>query len=157
GERFVPSIGADGTFVNEHPAVPLHLGWSVGLFLNYVDDPVVVRDDAGTVLSRPVHSGFSSDLTLSLGLFSRVELGLGVPVHFVWDGDPYGPYNATGGFGDLRFVPKVVIVRAGSQQTHVLLGFAMPISFPTGDDNAFRGAGGFTLYPELLFAAHFGK
>ena len=33
----------------------------------------------------------------------------------------------------------------------------MPISLPTGDDLAFRGDGGVTVHPELLFAAHFGR
>jgi outer membrane protein OmpA-like peptidoglycan-associated protein len=33
----------------------------------------------------------------------------------------------------------------------------MPTSLPTGDDMALRGAGGVTLHPELLLAAHFGR
>jgi len=156
-ERFVPSVGAEGTFVNEHPAVPLHLGWGLGVFANYVDDPLTEKDAAGNVIGYPVSTGISADLVASLGLFSRVELGIGLPVHFVWTGDDYGTYHANGGLGDLRFVPKVALVRVGSLDTHFLLSLAMPVTFPTGDDMAFRGAGGFTLLPELLLAAHFGR
>ena len=49
GERFVPAVGAEGTFVVEHPSVPSHLGWSLGLFLNFADDQIVVRDGDGDV------------------------------------------------------------------------------------------------------------
>jgi outer membrane protein OmpA-like peptidoglycan-associated protein len=156
-ERFTPAVGAEGGFVNEHPAVPFHLGWSLGLFLNFADDQVVERDDAGNTLSKPVDTAFSADLTASLGLWSRLELGLHLPAHLVYDGNPYGGLDASPGIGDLRFVPKVALVRAGSLEKHVMLSFAVPVSFPTGDDTAFRGAGGFTIAPEILFAAHLGK
>jgi hypothetical protein len=43
----VPSVGAEGTFVDEHPSVPSHLGWSLGLFLNFAADQIVLRDDNG--------------------------------------------------------------------------------------------------------------
>jgi hypothetical protein len=39
----------------------------------------------------------------------------------------------------------------------VLLGLAVPVSVPTGDDEAARGAGGVSVQPELLFAFHTGK
>src|SRR3954447_26411962 len=77
GERFVPSVGAEGTFVDEHPAVPPHLGWSAGLFFNYADDQIVLRDAAGNVASRPLHTGLTADVTASLGLFGWSELGIG--------------------------------------------------------------------------------
>src|ERR1051325_2141230 len=79
GERFVPSVGAEGTFVDEHPSVPPHLGWSAGLFFNYADDQIVVRDTTGQVASRPLHTGLTADVTASLGLFGWSELGLGLP------------------------------------------------------------------------------
>ncbi|MBA3821419.1 MAG: OmpA family protein [Deltaproteobacteria bacterium] len=156
-ERFVPAISGEGGFVNEHPAVPFHLGWSLGLFVNVADDPVVVD---GTAL-RPVDTAVSADLVGSLGLFGRLELGLHLPVHLLYDGDPYASGGTTlaasAGLGDLRFVPKVVLVRSGDLESHVLLGLAAPVSVPTGDEAAFRGAGGVTVEPKLLFAAHLGK
>src|SRR5690349_14996006 len=77
GERFVPATGAEGTIAVEHPSVPSPFGWSLGLFLDYADDQVVVRDNAGRVASHPLHTGFTSDLTASLGLFGWAELGVG--------------------------------------------------------------------------------
>jgi OOP family OmpA-OmpF porin len=160
-ERFVPSVGAAGTFVDEHPAVPSHLGWSLGLFLNFADDPLVVRDDAGHVASRPVHTALTTDVTASLGLFGFAELGVALPLHLIYDGDTYvagtARLDANAGVGDLRLVPKLALLRRGTLRRHVLLGLAVPVSVPTGDDEAARGAGGVTVQPELLFAFHTGK
>ena len=156
-ERFAPAISADGGFVLEQPTVPYHLGWGLGLFLNYANNELVVRDIAsGAVASRPVETALTADLVGSIGLFGRLELGFHLPVHLIYDGDPYGALNANGGVGDLRFLPKVALVRAGSLDRHVVLGLAMPISVPTGDAQAFRGADGVTLTPELLFGAYLG-
>jgi outer membrane protein OmpA-like peptidoglycan-associated protein len=160
GERFVPSIGAEGTFVVEHPAVPSHLGWSLGLFLNFANDQIVVRDDQGNVANRPLDHAFTADVTGSIGLFGWSELGIGLPVHFLYDGAPYAAggsqLDARPGVGDLRVVPKLALLRRGDVKQHVLLGLAVPVSFPTGNDEAARGAGGFAVHPELLFAFHTG-
>ncbi|MDB4954984.1 MAG: OmpA/MotB domain protein [Myxococcales bacterium] len=160
-ERFVPSVGAEGTFVDEHPSVPSHLGWSLGLFLNFADDQVVLRDNTGAIASRPVKTGLTTDLVASLGLFGWSELGIGLPIHMVYDGDAYAAggsrLDANAGIGDLRLVPKFALLRRGRLKQHVLLGLAVPVSFPTGNDEAARGAGGFTINPELLFAFHAGR
>jgi outer membrane protein OmpA-like peptidoglycan-associated protein len=157
GERFTPATGAEGGFVNEHPAVPFHLGWGLGMFLNLARDQVVEVDANNLVISRPVHTGLTADLVGSLGLFGRVELGLHVPLHLIYDGDPYGTLAASAGLGDLRLVPKIAIVRRGTLDRHFLFGLALPVSLPTGNDNALRGAGGITLGAQLLFAGHLGK
>src|SRR5439155_19919819 len=89
------------------------------------------------------------------------EFGVHRPVHLVYSGDPYlangATLKASPGIGDLRFVPKVALVRSGSLERHVLLSLAMPIGFPTGNSAAFRGAGGFSIQPELLFEVHLGR
>ncbi|HEY1558097.1 MAG TPA: OmpA family protein [Kofleriaceae bacterium] len=161
GERFVPATGAEGTFTVEHPSVPSPWGWSVGLFESYADDQIVLRDDGGGVAARPLHTGVTTDLVASLGLFGWAELGIGLPLHLVYDGDPYvaggSQLDANAGVGDLRLVPKFALLRRGTLHRHVLLGLGVPVSFPTGNDEAARGAGGFTVHPELLFAYHVGR
>jgi OmpA-OmpF porin, OOP family len=157
GERFVPAVGAEGGFVNEHPAVPFHLGWSLGLFLNFADDQIVEVDGNDNVIGKPLDTGVTADLVASLGLFGWLELGLHLPLHLVYEGDPYGTLDAGAGLGDLRFVPKIALVRSGSLDRHFLLGLALPISFPTGDGEALRGADGFTLGAQLLIAGHLGR
>ena len=161
GERFVPSVGAEGSFVDEHPAVPSHLGFGLGLFVNFADDQIVLRDAQGNVGPHPLHTGVTSDVTASLGLFGWAELGIGLPLHLVYDGDAYAAgtarLDANAGPGDLRVVPKVAVLRRGDLQHHLLLGVALPVSLPTGNDEAARGAGGVAVQPELLLAYHTGK
>lgn len=160
-ERFVPAVSAEGGFVQEHPMVPYHLGWGVGMFLNFADDPVVVKDSDGNDLSKVVDTAVSADVLASIGLWRRLELGVHIPVHLVYSGDPYNAggttLDASGGLGDIRFVPKVQILSTGTLEKHFLLGIALPISFPTGDEEALRGSGGVSVHPRLLFAAHLGK
>jgi OOP family OmpA-OmpF porin len=157
GERFTPAIGAEGGFASEHPAVPFHLGWSLGLFLNFADDQVVEVDANDDVIGKPLDTGVTADLVASLGLLGWLELGLHLPVHLVYAGDPYGTLDAGAGLGDLRFVPKIALVRSGALDRHFLLGLALPIGLPTGDDDALRGAGGFSLGAQLLVAGHLGR
>ena len=161
GERFVPATGVDGGFVLEHPDVPFHLGWGLGLFVNVADDPVVSQGANGQVLGRIVDTAGTADLVGSLGLWGRTEFGFDLPVHFIYSGDPYTlggtTLQANAGVGDLRFVPKIALVRSGSLERHVLLSLAVPIGFPTGNSLALRGADAFSVQPELLFAAHLGR
>lgn len=160
-ERFVPAISAEGGFVQEHPAVPHHGGWGLGLFFNLADDAVVERGIDDTILRRPLDTSVTADLLGSVGLFGRLELGMHLPVHLLYDGDdsPIGGGTvlaASAGLGDLRFVPKLMALSTGTLERHVLLGVAVPVRFPTGDETALRGSGGITIEPRLLFAAHFG-
>jgi OOP family OmpA-OmpF porin len=157
GERFTPATGAEGGFVNEHPAVPFHLGGSLGLFVNYARDQVIEVDAGNNVIGKPLRTALTADLVASVGLFGRLELGLDVPLHLIYDGDPHDPLAASSGVGDLRFVPKIALLRRGSLDGHVLLGLALPVSLPTGDDASLRGAGGVTVGAQLLFAAHISK
>src|SRR5688500_2915618 len=160
-ERFVPAVSAEGGFVQEHPMVPYHFGWGIGLFLNLADDPVVEKTSTGDDLRKVIDTAVSTDLVASIGLWRRLELGLHLPIHLYYDGDPFaygaGTLEASAGIGDLRFVPKVQLLSTGDLAQHFLLGFALPLSFPTGDEEALRGSGGVAVHPRLLFAAHLGK
>jgi outer membrane protein OmpA-like peptidoglycan-associated protein len=160
GERFVPAIGAEGGFVLEPPSVPAHLGWGLGLFMNLADNQVVQRT-GGMIDTRPLDTAFSTDLLASLGLFNRLELGVGLPLHLVYDGDTYTTGGTTlaasSGVGDLRFMPKVAIVRAGGVATHYVLSLAVPTTFPTGNEAALRGQGGYSIEPRLLFGVYLGR
>ena len=157
-ERFTPATGAEGGFVIEHPSVPFHLGWGLGLFFDLADDPVVEVDEDGDVLRRPLNTAASVDFLGALGLFGWAELGVHLPLQIWYEGDDYptGGSNltASAGLGDLRLVPKAVLLRTGSASRHTVLALAAPITLPTGDDDALRGAGGVTIEPRLLLAFH---
>ncbi|HTE50937.1 MAG TPA: OmpA family protein [Kofleriaceae bacterium] len=157
GERFAPAVGTEASFSFEHPTVPFHLGWGLGLFFGAADDPVVERQD-GEVLSRPLDTAASIDLLGSVGLFGWAELGVALPLRVVYEGDEIAQGGAMlaadTGVGDLRLVPKALLVRTGDAARHFLFGVAVPVTLPTGDDEALRGAGGVTVEPRLTAALY---
>ncbi len=159
-ERFAPAVGTEASFSFEHPAVPFHLGWGLGLFLDGADDAVVERDAGDDVVSRPLDTAMSADLLATIGLFGWSELGVHLPVQLVYSGDDYADggtmLSASGGIGDLRLVPKVALLRKGSRERHGLIGVALPVTLPTGSEEALRGAGGVTVEPRLMAAVHVG-
>jgi OOP family OmpA-OmpF porin len=162
GERFQPAVGTQRAFSVEHPETPFHLGWGLGAFFDVADDSVVERDqDTGDVVSRPLDTAASLDLLGTIGFFGWSELGVHLPLQVVYDGDPYNNgavmLDPSGGVGDLRLVPKVLVLRTGSLENHFLLGLALPISLPTGDAEAIRGDDGVTIEPRLLAALHLGR
>lgn len=153
-QRYVPPAGAAGGLLIERAQVPRHLGGSVGLFVNYADDSVVLRDpDSGEILSRPLDALFGMDLLGSFALFDRLELAIDIPVMVLYAGDTLRlgptPLVAAPGLGDVRLVPKVVLLETGSQNGFQL-GAALPITLPTGDAEALRGAGELSLEPRVL-------
>ena len=137
--------------------VPFHLGYGFGLFLHFADDAVVVRQ-AGSQIGVPLDGSVSTDLLASIGLFDRLELALALPVRLYYAGDDSAaPLVASRGIGDLRFVPKVSIVHGGDAAFGWVLGAAVPVTFPTGDDLALRGSSGVTVEPRLLFGLYPGR
>ncbi len=140
----------------ERPVVPRHLGWGAGLMLNYALNPVVLRDRAtGTVMATPLNHAMSIDLLGSIGLFNFGEVALHVPIHALYVGDDSvvggRALGAAGAIGDLRLVPKVAWFLGGSPAISFMLGGDLPVTFPTGNEEALRGHGAVTLEPRVLF------
>ncbi len=157
GERLAPAAGAAGGVFVERPIVPFHLGFGLGLFLHFADDAVVVRQNS-TVIGVPLDGAVSTDLLASIGLFDRLELALALPLRLYYKGDDSAaPLIASAGIGDLRFVPKVSIARGGDEALGWVLGAALPVTFPTGNDLALRGSSGVTVEPRLLFGLYPGR
>jgi len=155
GQRFAPAVGAAGGFFVERANVADHLAFGFALFLNFADDPVVQTDrDTDEAVSRPLDSVLTLDLLASLGLFDVLELGIDLPIHALYDGDGLIADGQTltpsAGIGDLRLLPKAQLVRTSGRDLQLVLGVAAPITLPTGDDRALRGAGGVTVEPRLL-------
>jgi outer membrane protein OmpA-like peptidoglycan-associated protein len=155
GERFAPAAGAAGGFAVERPAVPGHLGYGLGLFLHLADDALVVRDrPSGETRGRLLDTAVSLDLIASLGLFDRFELAVHLPLRLIYEGQGEtidgAALAADGGLGDLRLVPKLILLHDGDELGGFVLGLAAPVSLPTGSAAELRGSGGVTVEPRLL-------
>jgi outer membrane protein OmpA-like peptidoglycan-associated protein len=149
GQRFTPAVGAAGGFSVERPYVPRELGFGLGLFLHYADDAVVLHDATGAVARRPLDSALTLDLLGSVALLHVLEIGVDVPVHAVYEGDPLllnGRLVQAGrGIGDVRLVPKLAF-----EGRSLAVGIAVPVTLPTGSAGALRGDGVVTAEPKLL-------
>jgi len=119
---------------------------------------VIFRRD-GEIIARPLASILVIDAMGSIGIADRLELGVSVPLAPVYQGDPlarpeYG-FAAGPGVGDLRFVPKLVILGA-SGEDGLRLGVAVPVRAPTGDEQALRGSGEPAIEPQVLLGGAVG-
>lgn len=125
-----------------------HLQMFVGLGLGYANDPAVASV-GNRAVARLIQHRAHAELALGIGLFSRFELALGLPIYLrQTSADFYPPGSGTidSGAGDLRIVPKVHLW-AGH-------GFGLAavaeLTLPTGRDEALMGDGGVTVAPRLI-------
>ncbi len=82
-----------------------------------------MRDIAtGNVASRArSQTALTADLVGSIGLFGQLELGVHLPVHLIYDGDPYGGLVANAGVGDLRSCRRSRSSARAASISHVVL------------------------------------
>jgi outer membrane protein OmpA-like peptidoglycan-associated protein len=159
-QRYAPPAGSAGGLLVERAMVPERLAWSVGLFADIADNPVIVSDpDTGEVLSRPVDTLVVLDLIGSVAVLGRLELALDIPVVPVYAGDDLAlggqTLSAEPGIGDVRLVPKVLLV--GTYRSPTVLSLAMPVTLPSGDEEAMRGAGEASVEPKVLLTVRGGS
>jgi hypothetical protein len=149
-DRFNPGTGSYDILSVGSASVPDHLDAHLSIFSSYARDPlrlIAVGDPSQQV--RLLHSQTLLHLGASIGLFGRFELGMTLPMLVAQSAnsnDLLGPLIAPGdGIGDLRLVPKALLF--GSKLLSVAL--AAPVTFPTGNGNAYLSHGTVTFAPEL--------
>ena len=129
--------------------------WSVGIYVHYARNPLVLFADRLQVGEVVAHR-LSADVVGTVGLLSWLELQLAVPVSFYQTGDTELPTGALAKIGlrDLRAAAKITVA---TQDRTGFLGIALvpEISIPTGDASAFLGDGNFTFSPHLLLDRSF--
>ncbi len=151
--RFKPAISSSNYFITTGAETLPHLSMSAALYLNYAHQPLQLlqpeNDDFQHALIR---YQLGADLLLGIGLFKRYEIGLGLPVILAQSSEGLEalgrPANAavSGGMGDLRLIPKVRIFT----KKWAMLGFAAPLSFPTGSRSNMLGDKSVTFTPQLI-------
>ncbi|MFL5347091.1 MAG: Ig-like domain-containing protein [Hyalangium sp.] len=150
-QQFKPAPGKADVLGLEGPGVPGHLSWSTGLYLQYAHDPLVIinpRNEA--LLQHLVKNQVGFDLVGAIGLGERFELGASIPIslqHGEFNEQASGSLEQTwkGGLGDLRLIPKVLLLEGESLR----LGLAAPVVLPTGGSTALRGEKGVGVQPRL--------
>jgi OOP family OmpA-OmpF porin len=153
-QQYKPGPGAHDVLGLHGARLGPHLGWNLGLSLNYADDPLNVMDPRqDAFVYRIVDSQLTLDLMGAIALFDRVELGVALPVSTTTS-EPaaaISPTFADGvkatGVGDLRLVPKVRLL---STDGGLDLAVVAPVTLPTAGADGFLGADGVTFQPRVV-------
>ena len=131
---------------------------SAGWFATYAHDPLLLRGANGRVLDggELLSHQLGMEVTASLGLIDRLEIGVALPFIAYQVGDnrvaalPGG--IATAALGDLRLELKILAIdfhRSAAQR--IGLAAIAGVTAPTGGTRAFATEGGFTARPRLVF------
>ena len=134
-ERFQLSIDSAGVLGVDSAAVPGHLKASGGVVVGFAHDPLVVYDQSMAPVEALVDRRLSTDLVGSIGLWNRLEVGLGLTIVGYQSGADTSPTMKPlpgGGLGDIRLVTKVLVAQTGDLQVAIVPVFTVPAGSASG-------------------------
>jgi len=152
-QQFAPAPGGDNNYVNVHGAgIMPHLKPSVGLYLNYAHDPLILRRVFTNEQVSLLQHHVQMDLMAALGVGDFFEIGLAIPLTV---------YQASGSnsdtlrtkpvdsftMGDIRLVPKFKLL---GEDHGFGLAVAVPLTLPTGSTENLQGNKSVTIEPRLI-------
>jgi hypothetical protein len=154
-ERFTPAPGAGGFLAAEDADVLPRLRWTAAAAGSLMSRPIVLRSLVdGAEATAPVAVRLGYDLSAAIGLGTRYQLGVALPV-VVQDGDrlqaiglderPLDPVTV----GDLRLHGKLRLLGAPGAAGSAV-GAALVVSLPTGDGGDFAGEAGWVIEWRLI-------
>ncbi len=157
-QNFDPAAGTWNYLSVEGARTASHLEFVPALYINYGQNPLLERDvESGEIIEGVVEQLITFDLLLTLGLFDRLEVSVDVPLNLAY-GTLLGQRDEGFAFGDLRVTPKLRLFGLEDLNARgVGLALVLPMNLPTGDSDAFVGAGQFTLNPKLVLEGHVSK
>ncbi len=150
-ERFKPSLDSQGLIVTEAGRGEDKGNLNLGLYLHYAKKPLVLSS-GDTIIRELISDRLAGNVRFSTGVTNWLTLGVDIPAVFYQDGslldqDTGESVKLAGAvLGDIRFVPKLTILRALSGFS---LGLMVPVTLPSGDEESFYGNKGLTAGPTL--------
>ncbi|MGM0556571.1 MAG: OmpA family protein [Myxococcota bacterium] len=152
-EQFEP-MPAQGTNVLNLGKSEVLSAWtpSFGLFVHYVDDPLVIAEqDSGDEIGSLIGNQLKTEVWASVGLFDFADIGVVMPLILTQSGDDIGSISAAEGFaaGDLRLVPKFQILEPGTVGG-LGVGLLGTVWLPTGDQDTYNSDGAVRVEPRLI-------
>ena len=158
--HFQPAAGPENIYVTETGLIPQHLSPYAGILLSYAHRPLQLYNATTESTVRDVVSyQVNFDLVMALGLWDRLEIGLGLPATLAQGTDGLQGFDRgagatlTGGIGDLRLVPKGRLATVGP----VTFALALPITFPTGNGDNLLGHDTVTFTPKAVVSLAMGR
>jgi outer membrane protein OmpA-like peptidoglycan-associated protein len=125
---------------------------SFGLFVHYVDDPLVLANaETGEQVGALVGAQLKTEAWASIGLFDFADLGVVMPLVVWQDGDEFDTGDPVSGFaaGDLRVIPKFRLLEQGTLGG-LGIGLLATVWLPTGDADTYNSDGGVRVEPRLV-------
>lgn len=152
-QMFNPNAGTTLNYNSVSGADTLgHLRPTAGLWLNYAHRPLTATLGDGTEIDL-VSSQLGGDLVLGIGLGSRFQLGLAVPLTLNQsvgsaDGTNFPMPTLTAfALGDMRLVPRFALLQ---NPEGLNLSLEAVLGLPVGDKANLNGNGGVTVEPRVL-------
>jgi len=151
-QRMKPSTDGGRLVKVEDSLTHEHGRGALGMVVHHADDPFVYRTDAGEELA--VLGAVTTSSLIGAFNLGGVTVGGELPVHLHTDGlDLDGPTHP----GDVRLTAKARLVRIVLSDLLALHpGAAVDVSFPTGDTEAWVGAGSAVARGQALAGATVG-
>lgn len=164
--KFEPAERGSEWFANESLDYRGKVRPAVGVTGDYAYRPMVVLNADGTVRDSVVRNALFVHAGASLTLFSRVRLGLNLPIQAAATGfastvvrngvTTYFPAPPKGGgLGDLRFGADARLY--GEHQGPVRLALGAQAWAPTGSEEQYAGDGAWRIKPRFLAAGDIGR
>ena len=169
-ELFRPSPDHYGYFAVPSAATLGHLQLGGGFWVNYQNDPMVfvtqdsrirpvLRDVAGDNGEGIVDDRLTGNVQLGLGISKYFSFSVDAPIVLWQDGYKPDEFVLSGarepnaliasGVGDIRFMPKGVILDRDTMP--IGMAIAIPVGVPTGTGGSFLGEEGVSLTPSAIF------
>ncbi len=155
-ERMRLAGDRDGILDVESARTIGHLQLDVGLWAGYANDPLQLHDADGNRIAGLVSDRWGGELVATLGLGSRFQLGLSLPLVLAQSQDTGGvggPPASIDSFGlaDITLMPKLGLLRGS-----IDLALAVGVALPSSSSADYFGNDGLALSPELQ-VGHVGK
>ncbi len=162
-ELFHPSLDNSGYFAVPGARTLGNLELATALWFNHSNDPVVLTSDGQRLPPAPGTSGgdkgdglvdsrFRTELHVGMGFTGKASVALGLPINLAQTGtDPTDLIRSSPrglpstGLGDLRVEPAYVPLSTANNRVGV--GFRVPVTLPTGRQDALMGSGGVQVSP----------
>lgn len=136
-----------------------HIKFGVQIYIDYADDPLVFANGSGGE-SEAVATHLTGHLQLSLGLWDRLIVYLGVPYHIKLKADPSddfsmvpAPLPSGSGFGDTWLGARVLLFGQTEDVFQLALQGTLNLTTAKVADGTqvYRGGARVGGHPELLF------
>jgi outer membrane protein OmpA-like peptidoglycan-associated protein len=154
-ERFKPALDSQGMVLTEAGQGERSGDLTLGLYLHYSHDPLVVKNRLDGSQRSLVEHRLGLSFLVALGITDWLSVGIEVPASLYQSGALLGDGGESGSLadaalGDIRVAPKLTLLR--EDRFGVALALVVPVSLPSGDERAYLGSDSVTASPTLALS-----